>query len=80
MAQNNKTGYPILASTNNHPKHHAILVCGSNATSTAIVTLYDRNGGTGPTITLRVGVEQQVLPFQIKNTGAYSNCTLYGLA
>ena len=75
-----KTGQSFAASTNNHPKHHSLLVIGDDAGSTAGVTLYDRNGGTGATVILYSGAESKVLPFQIKNTGVLDGITLYGLA
>jgi len=62
-----KTGQSFAASTNNHPKHHAILVVGTQNGSTAGVTLYSSPNST-------------VLPIQIKNTGVLDGITLYGLA
>jgi hypothetical protein len=75
-----KTGQSFAASTNNHPKHHAILVVGSAAGKTAGVTFYDKFGNTGDTVILFSGAESKVLPFQIKNTGVLDGVTLYGLA
>jgi len=75
-----KTGQSFAASTNNHPKHHAILVVGTQNGSTAGVTLYSSDGGTGPTITLYSSPNSTVLPIQIKNTGVLDGITLYGLA
>ena len=75
-----KIGQSFAASTNNHPKHHALLVIGDADGQTAGVTLYDRNGETGPTVILWSGAESKVLPFQIKNTGVLDGVTLYGLA
>jgi len=75
-----KIGQSFAASTNNHPKHHALLVIGDDAGSTAGVTLYSSDGGTGATVILWSGAESNVLPFQIKNTGVLDGVTLYGLA
>jgi len=75
-----KTGQSFAASTNNHPKHHALLVVGAAAGKTAGVTLYSSDGGTGATVILYSGAESKVLPFQIKNTGVLDGITLYGLA
>ena len=75
-----KSGRVIAEDTNNITKHHAILVVGSAATSSAVVTLYADDGTTGDTVTLRSAVASTVLPIQIKNAGTQTTCTLYGLA
>jgi len=70
----------LPASTDNVPSHHAVMIVGSATGASAGITFYDPNGNTGPTATILVGKETQILPIRVKNTGVCDNTIVYGLA